>query len=124
MAAFVFRAILRLVSPVMVLAGLLSTAPAVEAGPVAYVLSNNSLIAIDTASPGAAGAPIAVTGLTAGDTLVGIDVRPQNGFLYGLGFNSGAGTVTVYHVSHSHRPGHGRGGPLPPSSRTSARRPP
>jgi len=99
-AAFVFRAVLRLVSPVLVLAGLLFTAPAVEAGPVAYVLSNNSLIAIDSASPGAAGAPIAVTGLTAGDTLVGIDFRPQNGFLYGLGFNSGAGTVTVYHVSH------------------------
>jgi hypothetical protein len=88
------------VSPFLVLAGLLATAPAVEAGPVAYVLSNNSLIAIDSASPGAAGTPVAVTGLAAGDTLVGIDFRPQNGFLYALGFNSGAGTVTLYHVSH------------------------
>jgi hypothetical protein len=94
---------LRLLSvlvPVVILAGLLSTATAVKAGPVAYVLSNNSLIAIDTASPGAASPPVGVTGLNAGDVLVGIDFRPQNGFLYGLGFNSAAGTVQLYHVSH------------------------
>ncbi len=40
-----------------------------------------------------------ITGLTAGDTLVGIDFRPINGYLYGLGFNSGAGTVRLYNVS-------------------------
>jgi hypothetical protein len=86
--------------PLAVLACLLSTATAVEAGPVAYVLSNNTLIPIDSASSAAAGAAIPVIGLNAGDTLVGIDFRPQNGFLYGLGFNSGAGTVQLYHVSH------------------------
>src|SRR5262245_42950672 len=66
---------------------------------VAFALSNNSLIAFDTAVPGAAAAPVAVTGLNAGDNLVGIDIRPQNGFLYGLGFNTGAGTVQLYSVS-------------------------
>jgi hypothetical protein len=98
-AAFVLRLALRSL-PVIILAGFLAAAAAVEAGPAAYVLSNNSLISIDAASPGSAGAPVAVTGLNAGDTLVGIDFRPQNGFLYGLGFNSAAGSVTVYHVSH------------------------
>ena len=100
MVTICIRPVLPLVFAVVILAGLLSGPAALEAGPVAYVLSNNSLIAIDTASPGAAGAPVTVTGLTAGDTLVGIDFRPQNGFLYGLGFNSVTGTVTVYHVSH------------------------
>lgn len=42
---------------------------------------------------------IPVTGVTAGDLLVGIDFRPQNHFLYGLGFNSAAGTVRVYAIN-------------------------
>lgn len=45
------------------------------------------------------GTPIALSGITAGDTLVGIARRPGNGMLYGLGFNSTAGTVTVYLLS-------------------------
>ncbi len=32
--------------------------------------------------------------------MVAIDFRAQNGFLYGLGFNSVAGTVTLYAISH------------------------
>src|SRR5688572_17277086 len=65
----------------------------------AFALSNNALIPFDTATPVADQAPIAVTGLAAGDTLVGIDFRPQNGFLYGLGVNAGADTATLYAVS-------------------------
>jgi hypothetical protein len=64
------------------------------------VLSNNSVILVDTANPGAAAAPRAVTGLNAGDVLVGIDIRPQNGYLYGLGYNSGSGTVQLYAISY------------------------
>lgn len=70
------------------------------AAPRAFVLTNNSLLVIDAANPVAGGQTIPITGLNAGDTLVGIDVRPQNGHLYGVGFNSVAGTVTVYHISH------------------------
>lgn len=66
----------------------------------AWVLTNNSLVLIDTANPGAAGAPVPITGLNAGDTLVGIDFRIVNGFLYGLGFNNAAGTVQLYNISH------------------------
>jgi hypothetical protein len=40
-----------------------------------------------------------ITGVTAGDVLVGIDFRPQNRFLYGLGFNSTNGTVRVYSIN-------------------------
>src|SRR5262245_6767471 len=66
----------------------------------AFALSGNNLLAFDTANPSAALAPISISGLNVGDTLVGIDFRPQNGHLYGLGFNSGAGTVQLYQISH------------------------
>ena len=64
----------------------------------AFALSNNSLIAFDTANPAAATTAVPVTGLGT-DTLVGIDIRPQNGQLYGLGYNGTAGTVQLYSIS-------------------------
>lgn len=63
-----------------------------------YVLSNNMLIAFDTSNPGNPAPAIAITGLGAGETLVGIDVRPQNGLLYGLASN-GTGGVRLYVIS-------------------------
>ncbi len=66
----------------------------------AHVLVNgNSLAALATSYPAGSQAPTAVTGLLAGDTLVSIDRRPQNGFLYGLEFNAGAGTVQLYAIA-------------------------
>jgi len=66
----------------------------------AHVLINgNSIAAVATTFPSGLEAPTALTGLNAGDTLVSIDRRPQNGFLYGLGFNAGAGTVQLYSIS-------------------------
>jgi len=65
---------------------------------VAYALSNNSLIAFDISNPDQANAAIAITGLGTGETLVGIDIRPQNGLLYGLTTN-GAGGVRLYTIS-------------------------
>jgi hypothetical protein len=66
----------------------------------AFALSNNSLIQFDTANPGAAltAVPVTLTGVSAGETLVGIDVRPQNGQLYGLTAN-GTGGVRLYTIS-------------------------
>jgi hypothetical protein len=64
----------------------------------AYVtLSNNNLVAFDTSNPDNPGAAIAITGLGAGETLVGTDVRPQNGKLYGLTSNGSA--VRLYVIS-------------------------
>lgn len=48
------------------------------------------------ASPGA---PITLTGITAGDTLVAIDVRPQTGQLYGLGVNTTTNAFQLYLLS-------------------------
>jgi hypothetical protein len=64
----------------------------------AYALSGSTLVSFDPAAP-AVGTFIPVTGLTAGQTLVGIDFRPANGVLYGLGVNSPANTATLYRIS-------------------------
>jgi hypothetical protein len=84
---------------VLLILGVLRAANAEAQGSDAWVLTNNSLVLIDTANPSAAGTPVVITGLSAGDTLVGIDFRPINGYLYGLGYNNGAGTVQLYNIS-------------------------
>ena len=49
----------------------------------------NTLVAFDSATPSTLiGSPVTVTGLAAGETLIGIDYRPANGLLYGVGSTS------------------------------------
>ncbi len=48
---------------------------------------SNLLYMVDRETPGAVLSEIAVTGLDMGETLLGIDVRPATGELYGLGSN-------------------------------------
>jgi len=43
--------------------------------------------------------PSTITGLTAGQVLVGIDYRPNNGLLYGLGYNSATGATQLYTIA-------------------------
>jgi hypothetical protein len=69
-----------------------------EVPAAAFALSNNALLAFDTANPTAT-TSTAITNVTAGETLVGIDFRPQNGLLYGLGVNSATDTGTLYAIS-------------------------
>jgi Domain of unknown function (DUF4394) len=64
----------------------------------AYALSGSTLVSFKPATP-SVGTSIPVTGLTAGQTLVGIDVRPANGLLYGLGVNATTDTATLYNIS-------------------------
>jgi Domain of unknown function (DUF4394) len=66
----------------------------------AYALSGSNLVSFDQTNP-TVGTTIPITGLTLGDTLVGIDFRPQNGFLYGLGVGGGpAGSAQLYATRH------------------------
>ena len=71
--------------------------PAAFATPAerAFALSGSQLLSFDPAAPGEATTK-AVIGVIAGETLVGIDVRPQNGMLYGLGVDAMANTATLY----------------------------
>ena len=65
---------------------------------VAFALSGTNLLGFDTASP-ITTQTTAITGVASGETLVGIDFRPQNGFLYGLGVNATTDTGTLYAIS-------------------------
>jgi hypothetical protein len=65
----------------------------------AFVLSNNTLIPIETEFPTLPRPAILVRGLGDGENLVGIDFRPQNNQLYGLAAD-GAGGVRLYAISH------------------------
>jgi uncharacterized protein DUF4394 len=72
-------------------------APVASAAPAerAFALSNNELLSFVPAAPGSATTK-PIIGVVAGETLVGIDVRPQNGMLYGVGVNATADTATLY----------------------------
>ncbi len=61
--------------------------------------ADGHLMAIDTLQPTVARSSVTITGLVAGDAMVAIDVRPQTGGLYGLGYNSTTHAVRLYHVS-------------------------
>jgi hypothetical protein len=68
-------------------AGLVSSADTI------YGLGAGGFIfTFDSASPGTATAPVAVTGL-GGSTLVGIDIRPADGRLYGVGTGNKVFTI-------------------------------
>ncbi|WP_026910702.1 DUF4394 domain-containing protein [Patulibacter minatonensis] len=84
------------------LAGLAVPSAAFAADPAstAVVLTtDNKISTFETAFPTEATAPVAVTGLVGTDRLVGIDVRPQNGQLYGVAANAADDTIRVYTIS-------------------------
>lgn len=73
-----------------------------SAVPATGLLGGTSIFSFDTAAPGASSAAIAISGLSAGESVLGIDFRPTNGVLYGLGssgrlytINSATGTATL-----------------------------
>ncbi len=47
------------------------------------------------------GSPVALTGITAGQTVEGLDFRPFNGLLYALGYNATNGQTQLYSVNVS-----------------------
>ena len=70
---------------------LLSTflgALSVSAATIVGLTTSNQLITFDSATPATASLPVAITGLQAGESVLGIDFRPATGALYGLGSTS------------------------------------
>ncbi len=55
---------------------------------VVGVNTSNQLVQFESATPGTVSAPRTITGLQAGESILGIDFRPANGALYGLGSTS------------------------------------
>jgi len=73
------------------------TVPAEISGQLVYGLtSNNNLIAFDSDAPGIIRTAVAITGVVAGQTLVGTDFRPATGELYALGYNATTGEAQLY----------------------------
>jgi len=64
-----------------------------KAEPIVALTSQNSLLRFDSATPGAVLGSANVTGLQSGEALLGIDFRPANGQLYGLGNTSRLYTI-------------------------------
>jgi cysteine-rich repeat protein len=65
----------------------------------ANVLIGSQLAALSTEGASGILPGVTLTGIAAGDTLVGIDRRPVNGLLYALGHNATEGTVRLYVIS-------------------------
>src|SRR5262245_16143701 len=57
--------------------------------------TDNRLVAFDSAAPGTIQGALPITGLQAGESVLGIDFRPQNGRLYALGSTSRLYTVNA-----------------------------
>lgn len=72
----------------------LGLASAAQAVPLVGLTSANEIALFDSASPGAA-TRLAITGLAAGDRLVGIDLRPGNNMVYGVSLSNALYTLDV-----------------------------
>ena len=91
-----FRSLFTIGLTALMVGGFCQSAPAVI---ISALTSANSLVTFDSATPGTILSNIAVSGLTAGDSLVGIDYRPLDGQFVGLGYNSGTGAARVYSIN-------------------------
>ena len=78
------------------------TIPAKVTGQLVYALTaNNNLISFDTDKSQILRSLVAVTGVTVGQTLVGLDFRPSTGDLYALGYNSTTNDAQLYIINRS-----------------------
>jgi hypothetical protein len=66
-----------------------------EAESLIGLTSTGNLVSFDSATPGTISASVAITGLQAGESLLGIDRRPANGLLFGLGSTSRLYTIST-----------------------------
>lgn len=69
--------------------------------PILLTNTANQLLTIDSATPGVVSSTVAISGLQAGESILGIDFRPATGVLFGLGssnrlytINSATGVAT------------------------------
>lgn len=74
-----------------------SSGPSHAAAPplTVYGLAGTNLVRFSAATPGTIDASVPITGLSPGDVLQGIDVRPATGQLFGIGVNTGPAPDTL-----------------------------
>jgi hypothetical protein len=66
-----------------------------------YALSGDKLVSFQASNPGAITQSSAISGLTAGFSLMGLDFRPATGQLYGLGYNATTGAAELYTIDRA-----------------------
>ncbi len=73
---------------------------AVSGGPVLALTSTNSLVGFNAATPGTLTQNTPITGIQAGEVIVGIDVRPATGELFAVGVVGTTGRMYVVNTSN------------------------
>jgi Domain of unknown function (DUF4394)/PEP-CTERM motif len=85
---------LRTISTSLLLAFLLVLgATQTRAETLVVVTTTNMLLSLDSTTPGTIATSVSVSGLQAGESILGIDRRPANGQIYGLGSSSRLYTI-------------------------------
>ena len=77
------------------------TAPALNGVSMYALASNNNLLRFNTSDPSYIISAMPVTGLSAGQSLVGMDVRPVDLKLYGIGYNPTSMVARIYTIEPS-----------------------
>ncbi|MTD45041.1 DUF4394 domain-containing protein [Conexibacter sp. W3-3-2] len=83
----------RLIAAATTVATLGLSAPAMADTAYGLLASGTKLTTFDTATPNQQATAIDISGLATGEKVVGIDVRPANGVLYGLGVSGTQGRL-------------------------------
>jgi hypothetical protein len=88
---------------IIILAGLCAAAGGtVRAEVITALGATGFLVTFDSATPATLlTGPTPITGLTAGQSVVGIDFRPADGSLVGLGYNGTTGASNLYLINSS-----------------------
>ncbi len=82
------RPLLLPLNAILILAGGLACVTPLSAATLYAVTRTQQLVRFDSATPGTLNSSVAVTGMGAGETVLGIDVRPATGELMALGSQS------------------------------------
>ena len=69
--------------------------------PLVGLTGMGEIVRLDASTPGTVSAPVAITGLVAGERIVGFDVRPATGELIGIGIAGAEGRVYVINPSRA-----------------------
>ncbi|MBI1225068.1 MAG: DUF4394 domain-containing protein [Bacteroidetes bacterium] len=66
---------------------------------IVYALSGSTLFSFDAAAPTTVLTTNVITGVSAGQTIEGIDFRPNTGELYAIGYNQTSGEARLYTIN-------------------------
>ena len=86
---------LKILKSSLLTAAMLFSIHTAQAATIVGLTTANQIVRFNSATPSITSAPLAVTGILAGQTLTGIDFRPVDGALVGVSL-SNSGTAQAY----------------------------